>query len=82
MHWTNHTTFDKLDVHDMTSVVAKKLGCQVKIKLRWPKEGVKDLVFAVGGSASCALPSVRWPKIQPAIATFDAFFLILPAAGA
>ena len=47
----------------VTSVVARKLGCQLKIKLRWLKEGAR---------AHCALLSDLWPKIQLAITTFSA----------
>ena len=48
------------------SVVAKKLGSQLKVKLRQLKEGTKQLMLSV------ALSSDRWPKIQPVIATFSA----------
>ena len=44
-----------------SSVVAKKLGCRLKIKLRRLKEGVK-----------CALLIHHRPKIQPVIATYSA----------
>ena len=49
-----------------TIVVAKKLGCQLKIKLRQLKEGAKRLMLS-GECVHCPLPSDRQPKIQLAI---------------
>ena len=46
------------------SVVAKKLGCRLKIKLRQLKEGLKL-------SVRCALLIHHWSKIQPVIAAFS-----------
>ena len=51
----------------VNSVIAKKLGCHLKVAKRRCKAP-----YAVGKSACCTLPSDRWLKIQPTIAIFSA----------
>ena len=58
----------------VNSVIAKKLGCHLKVAKRRCKAP-----YAVGKSACCTLPSDRWLKIQPTIANFQP--VNLPAAG-
>ena len=55
-------SFELLLEPNLYSVVAKKLGCRLKIKLRQLKEGLKY---------RCALLIYHRPNIQPVITAFS-----------